>query len=79
MALSILSACLYGIHPLVCMVIPQLFILILGIDLYVSEGYQIILFINDQEPKYLFRLCILLWMNLYGRYFDITLSIKYSR
>jgi hypothetical protein len=45
-------------------------------DLYVSEGCKIILLINDQEPKYLFRLCMLLWMNSYGQYFDITLSVK---
>jgi hypothetical protein len=72
-----LCLCLCGIHPLVCMVIPQLLILILGI--YVSEGCQIILLINDQELKYLFQLCILLWMNSYGRYFDTALSVKYSR
>jgi hypothetical protein len=58
------------------MVIPQLLILILGMDLYVSEGSQIILLINDQELKYLFWLCMLLWMNLYGQYFDIALSVK---
>jgi hypothetical protein len=69
-----LSLC--GIHSLVCMVIPQLLIFILGMDLYVLEGYKIILLINDQEPKYLFRLCMLLWMNSYGRYFDIALSVK---
>jgi hypothetical protein len=71
-----LSLCLYGIHPLVCMVIPQLLILILGMDLYVLEDCQIILLINDQGPKYLFWLCMLLWMNLYGQYFDIALSVK---
>ena len=27
----------------------------------------------------LFRLCIFMWMNSYGRYFDIVLSVKYSR
>ena len=74
-----LCLCLCGIHSLVCIVIPQLLILILGMDLYVMEGYQIILLTNDQELKYLFRLCILLWMNSYGRYFDIALSVKYSR
>jgi hypothetical protein len=58
-----LYLCLRGIHLLVCTVIPQLLILILGIDLYVMEGYQIILLIGDQEVKHLFRLCILLWMN----------------
>jgi hypothetical protein len=58
------------------MVIPQLIILILDMDLYVMEGYQIILLTDDKELKYLFRLCMLLWMNSYGRYFDITLSIK---
>jgi hypothetical protein len=58
------------------MVIPQLLILILDMDLYVLEGYQIILLINDQEPKYLFWLRMLLWMNSYGRYFDIALSVK---
>jgi hypothetical protein len=71
-----LCLCLCGIHPLVCMVIPQLIILILGMDLFVMEGYQIILLTNDQELKYLFRLCILLWTNLYGQYFDITLNVK---
>ena len=50
--------------------------LIIGLDLYVMEGYQIILLIDDQELEYLFRLCILLWMNSYGRYFDIALSVK---
>ena len=74
--IHILCLCLCGIHPLVCMVIPQLLILILGVDLYVMEGCQIILLIDDQEPKYLFRLCMLLWMNSYGRYFDIALSVK---
>ena len=34
------------------MVIPQLLILILGVDLYVMEGGQIILLNNDREPKY---------------------------
>ena len=34
------------------MVIPQLLILILGVDLYVMEGCQIILLTNDKEPKY---------------------------
>ena len=70
--------CLYlcGIHPLVCMVIPLLLILILGVDLYVMDGCQIILLIDDQELKYLFRLCMLLWMNSYGQYFDIALSVK---
>jgi hypothetical protein len=58
------------------MVIPQLIILILGMDLYVMEGYQIILLTDDQELKYLFRLCMLLWINSYGRYFDIALSKK---
>jgi hypothetical protein len=58
------------------MVIPYLLILILGMDLYVLEGYQITLLIDDQELKYLFQLCILLWMNSYGRYFDIALSVK---
>jgi hypothetical protein len=38
---------------LVCMVIPQLLILILGLELYVIEGYQIILLTDDQELKYL--------------------------
>ena len=47
-----LCLCLCGIHPLVCMVIPQLLILILGVDLYVMEGCQIILLTNDREPKY---------------------------
>jgi hypothetical protein len=51
----------------------------LGMDLYVMDGFQIILLISDQEPKYLFGLCMLLWMNSYGRYFDIALSLKYSR
>jgi hypothetical protein len=46
---------------------------------YVMEGCQIILLINDPEPKYLFRLCMFLWMNSYGRYFDIALNVKYSR
>jgi hypothetical protein len=36
------------------MVIPQLIILILGMDLYVMEGYQIVLLTNDQELNYLF-------------------------
>jgi hypothetical protein len=45
-------------------------------DLYVLEGCQIILLIVDQGLKYLFQLCILLWMNSYGRYFDIALSVK---
>jgi hypothetical protein len=49
-----LYLCLCGIHPLVCMFIPQLLILILGMDLYVIDGYQIILLTDDQEPKYLF-------------------------
>jgi hypothetical protein len=44
-----LCLCLCGIHPLVCMVIPQLLILILGMDLYVSEDCQIILLIDDLE------------------------------
>jgi hypothetical protein len=35
------------------MVIPQLLILILGLELYVIEGYQIILLTDDQELKYL--------------------------
>jgi hypothetical protein len=34
------------------MVIPQLLILILGMGLYIMEGYQIVLLINDQELKY---------------------------
>jgi hypothetical protein len=34
------------------MVIPQLLNLILGVDLYVMEGCQIILLNNDQELKY---------------------------
>jgi hypothetical protein len=34
------------------MVIPQLLILIPGVDLYVMEGCQIIMLTNDQEPKY---------------------------
>jgi hypothetical protein len=42
-----LCLCLCGFHPLVCMVIPQLFILILGMDLYVMEGYRIILLTDD--------------------------------
>ena len=48
------TLCLFlcGIHPLVCMVIPRLLILILGVDLYVMEGCQIILLTNDREPKY---------------------------
>jgi hypothetical protein len=58
------------------MVISQLIILIIGMDLYVMEGYQIILLTDDQELKYLFRLCMLLWINSYGRYFDIALSKK---
>ena len=74
-----LCLCLCGIHPLVCMVTPELFILILGVDLYIMKGCQIILLIDDREPKYLFWLCMLLWMNSYGQYFDITLSVKYSR
>jgi hypothetical protein len=41
------------------MVIPQLLISILGMNIYVIEGYQIILLTNDQELKYLFQLCIL--------------------
>jgi hypothetical protein len=49
-----LCICLCEIHSLVCMVISQLLILILGVDLYVMEGCQIVLLINDQEPKYLF-------------------------
>jgi len=68
-----LCLCLCGIHPLVCMVIPQLLILIPGMDLYVMEGCQIILIINDREPKYLY---MLVWMNSYGRYFDVALSIE---
>jgi hypothetical protein len=48
-----LCLCLCGIHPLVCMVIPQLLILILGLELYVIEGYQIIFLTDDQELKYL--------------------------
>ena len=32
----------------------------------VMEGCQIILLIDDQELKYLFRLYMLLWMNSYG-------------
>jgi len=43
------------------------------------EGCQIILLITDERPKYSFELCMLLWMNSYGRYFDIALSVKYSR
>jgi hypothetical protein len=35
--IHILCLCLCGIHLLVCMVIPQLLILILGMDLYVME------------------------------------------
>jgi hypothetical protein len=50
--------------------------LILGVDLYILEGCQIILLIDDQEPQYLFWLCMVLWMNSYGRYFDIVLSIE---
>jgi hypothetical protein len=61
------------------MVIPQLLILILGMDLYVMEGYQIILLTDDQDVKYLFPLYMLLRMNSYGQYFDIALSVKYSR
>jgi hypothetical protein len=53
--------------------------LVIGMDLYVMEGCKIILLINDQKPKYLFWLCMLLWMNSYGQYFDIALSEKYSR
>jgi hypothetical protein len=34
------------------MVIPQLLILILVMDLYIMEGCQIILLIDDQKPKY---------------------------
>jgi hypothetical protein len=45
--IRILYLCLYGIHPLVCMII-----LILGVDLYVMEGCQIISLTNDLEPKY---------------------------
>ena len=74
--IHILCLCLCGIHLLVCMVIPQLLILILGMNLYVMDSCQIILLIDDQELEYLFRLCILLWMNSYGRYFDIALSVK---
>jgi hypothetical protein len=48
-------------------------------DLYAMDGCQIILLINDQEPEYLFWLCMLLWMNSYDQYFDIALSVKYSR
>jgi hypothetical protein len=33
-----LCLCLYGIHPLVCIVISQLLILIIGMDRYASEG-----------------------------------------
>jgi hypothetical protein len=40
------------------------------------EGCPIILLIDDQEPKDLFRLYMFLWMNSYGRYFDIALSVK---
>ena len=47
-----LCLCLCGIHPLVCMVISYLLILILGVDLYVMDGCQIVLLTNDQEPKY---------------------------
>jgi hypothetical protein len=47
-----LCLCLCGIHPLVCMVIPQVLILILDVDLYVMKGCQIILLTIDQEPKY---------------------------
>jgi hypothetical protein len=50
--ICILYLCICGIHPLVCMVIPQLLNLILGVDLYVMEGCQIILLNNDQELKY---------------------------
>jgi hypothetical protein len=71
-----LYLCLCGIHPLVCMVIPRLLIMILSIDLYVMKVCQIILLIDDQKPKYLFRLCMLSWINSHGRYFDIALSVK---
>ena len=64
--IRILYLCLCGIHPLVCIVIPHLLILVLVMNLYVMEGCKIIFLINDQKPKYLFRLCMLLWMNLYG-------------
>jgi hypothetical protein len=50
--IRILYLCLYGINPLVCMIIPQPLILILAVDLYVMEGCQIILLTNDLEPKY---------------------------
>lgn len=80
--IHILCLCLCGTHPQVCMVIPQLLILILGMGLYIMEGCQIILPINNflfQEPKCCIRLCILLWMSSYGRYFVIALSIKYNQ
>jgi hypothetical protein len=52
--IHILCLCLCEIHPLVCMVIPQLLILIFGMNIYIMEGYQITLLIDDQELKYLF-------------------------
>jgi len=45
--IRILYLCLFGIYLLVCMVIPQLLILILGMDLYVMQGCQIILLTDD--------------------------------
>ena len=32
-----------------------------------------------KSQNILFRLCIFIWMNSYGWYFDITLSVKYSQ
>ena len=77
--IHILCLSLCGIHPLVCMVMPQLLILVLAIDLYVMEGYQIILLINDQEPKYLFFSYAWChgWIHMVD-IFDIVLSVKYS-
>jgi hypothetical protein len=53
--IHIFCLCLCGIiHLQVCMVIPHLLILILGMGLYIMQGCQIISLINDflfQEPK----------------------------
>jgi hypothetical protein len=45
--IHILCLCRCGIHPQVCMVITHLLILILGMGLYIMEGCQIILLINE--------------------------------
>jgi hypothetical protein len=44
-----------GIHRMLCLVIPRLFILMLVVGLHIMEGYQLVLLIDDflcQEPKF---------------------------